>query len=109
MLPSEMLILMAIATNDHNGKTLLERPMDVTSEYIGYLYNSLVSRGFLERYRSKKYRLTRKGKKVISNFLSKNAGRADEITRRLHFLGIDINPENIQLNDTLQGEPAGTI
>ena len=43
MFPSEMVILMAIAVNKDTGKKLLTRPMDVTGEYIGYLYDSLVT------------------------------------------------------------------
>lgn len=104
MLPSEIMILMAIATNN-NGKTLLERPMDITSEYIGYLYNSLVSRSFLERYRVNNYRLTNTGKKIINDFLDKNSGRAEDIIKKMQLLGIDINPEIEQVTGELEGEP----
>lgn len=48
MFPNEMVILMAIAVGKDAGKELLTRPMDVTGEYIGYLYNSLVSRDYLK-------------------------------------------------------------
>jgi hypothetical protein len=40
---------MAIAATGDSGKELLTRPMDVVGEYIGYLYDSLVNRGFLKR------------------------------------------------------------
>jgi len=44
----EMVILIAIAGAGDFGKKILTRPMDVTGEYIGYLYDSLVRHGYLE-------------------------------------------------------------
>jgi len=57
MFPSETTILMAIAVSKDTGKELLTRPMDVMGEYIGYLYDSLVSRGCLSGNRSRGYHL----------------------------------------------------
>jgi hypothetical protein len=48
MFPSEMVILMAIASARDTGKELLVRPMDVVGEYIGYLYDSLTRRGYIK-------------------------------------------------------------
>ena len=48
LFPGEMVILIAIAGAGDFGKKILTRPMDVTGEYIGYLYDSLVRRGYLE-------------------------------------------------------------
>ena len=91
MLPSEMIILMAIAVDKNSGKKLLNRPMDVTGEYIGYLYNSLVNRGYLKRHRSNRYQLTLLGRKTISEFLHKNKTRARDIVKRLQLLGIELS------------------
>ncbi|MBA7675898.1 hypothetical protein ES703_84137 [subsurface metagenome] len=57
MFPSETTILMAVAVSKDTGKELLTRPMDVMGEYIGYLYDSLVSRGYLSGNRSRGYHL----------------------------------------------------
>ena len=92
MLPSELVILMAIAVGKNRGKTLLSHPMDVTGEYIGYLYNSLVTRGYLKRYKSSGYQLTRVGREVISRFLNRNGAKAADVMKRLRLLGIDIDP-----------------
>ncbi len=48
MLPGEMIILMAIVESGELGKKLVNSPMDVTGEYIGYLCESLVRRGYTE-------------------------------------------------------------
>jgi len=60
MFPSEMAILLANAVTRDSGKKLLTRPMDVVGEYIGYLCDSLVSRGYLKRDGSREYQLTRR-------------------------------------------------
>ena len=104
MLPSEMIILLAIAINKNTGQKLLTRPMDVTSEYIGYLYNSLVNRGYLRGHKSTGYQLTLSGKEVISEFLHKNGTRAKDIIRRLQLLGIDISPAQEQKIDKIKKE-----
>lgn len=93
MFPSEMVILMAIAVNKDTGKKLLTRPMDVTGEYIGYLYNSLVNRGYLRRSWSGGYQLTPIGKRALLEFLRKNKTRAKDMTRRLEQLGIEYGQE----------------
>lgn len=96
MLPSEMIILMAIAINKNTGKKLLTRPMDVTSEYIGYLYSSLANRGYLKGHRSTGYQLTPLGRQAILEFLHKNETRAKEVLKRLQLLGIEISPAQEQ-------------
>ncbi len=55
MFPSEMAMLMVIAVARDSGEKLLPRPMDVVGGYIGYLYDSLVSRGYLKRDSSREY------------------------------------------------------
>ena len=104
MLPSEMIILMAIAVNKNNGKKLLTRPMDVTSEYIGYLYHSLVKRGYLKRHSSAHYQLTPLGKEAILEFLHKNKTMAKDIVKRLQILGIEISPAQEQKIGKLEKE-----
>ena len=96
MLPSEMIILMAITINKNTGQKLLTRPMDVTSEYIGYLYDSLVNRGYLSGHRSTGYQLTTIGREAIFDFLKKNNHKASDIVNRLRLLGIEISPEQEQ-------------
>ncbi len=96
MLPSEMIILMAIVVNRNGGKKLLTRPMDITSEYIGYLYNSLVNRGYLKKNGLRGYQLTPIGKEAIFDFLKRNKTRAKDVVKRLKLLGIDISPEQEQ-------------
>ena len=93
MLPSEMIILMAIAINKNTGQKLLTRPMDVTSEYIGYLYYSLVKRGYLKRHSPLQYQLTPLGREAVLEFLHKNETMAKDVVKRLQLLGIEISPE----------------
>ena len=104
MFPSEMVILMAIAVNKDTGKKLLARPMDVTSEYIGYLYDSLVKRGYLKGNRAKGYQLTMTGREALVEFLHKNETRVKDTRKRLQQLGIEINKEQEQKIDKLEQE-----
>lgn len=104
MLPSEMIILMAIVVNKNTGKKLLTRPMDVTGEYIGYLYNSLVSRGYLKGHRSTGYQITTIGKEAILEFIRKNKTKAKDVVKRLKLLGIEISPEQEQKIGKLEKE-----
>jgi DNA-binding MarR family transcriptional regulator len=96
MLPSEMIILMAISINKSAGQKLLTHPMDVTSEYIGYLYNSLVNRGYLRGHRSTGYQLTTIGREAIFEFVKKNHTRSTDVVKRLRMLGIEVSPEQEQ-------------
>ena len=89
MFPSEMVILMAIVVAEGSSNKLLTRPMDVTSEYIGYLCNSLVSRGYLGRNNSTGYQLTSKGKQTILKFIQENKNRVNDTVKMLHQLGIE--------------------
>ena len=89
MFPSEMVILMAIAVSKGAGKRLLTRPGDVAGEYIGYLYNSLVRRGYIKGGSLRGYRLTSMGKEALSEFLHENETRAKDTMRRLQQLGIE--------------------
>ncbi|MFC1970881.1 hypothetical protein ACFLV0_02965 [Chloroflexota bacterium] len=104
MLPSEMIILMAICINRNNSRKLLTRPMDVTNEYIGYLYHSLVRRGYLKRLYSASYQLTPIGIEAVLEFLKTNETRAKDIVKRLQMLGIEISPKQEQKIDTLEKE-----
>lgn len=93
MFPSEMVILMAIAETGGLGKKLLTRPMDITGEYIGYLYNSLVIRGYLRGNIVRGYQLTPKGREAILEFLQVNKTRVKERIKTLQELRIGINQE----------------
>lgn len=88
-----MIILMATVVNTKKGNKLLTHPMDVTSEYIGYLYNSLVNRGYLKHRSSTVYQLTPTGREAVFDFMKKNKTRSKDISERLKMLGIDISPE----------------
>jgi predicted transcriptional regulator len=89
MFPSEMVILMAIAVDKDDGKKLLTRPMDVAGEYIGYLYDSLVRRGYIKNGRFRGYQLTSKGTEALMEFLHENKARAEDTIKRLQQLGIE--------------------
>lgn len=91
MFPSEMVILMAIAGDGDSGKTLLMRPMDVISEYIGYLYDSLVKRGYIKGNGSRGYQLTSKGRETLFEFLHGNKTRVKGTLNMLQQLGIEIS------------------
>jgi len=104
MFPSEMVILMAIAANKDTGKKLLNRPMDVTGEYIGYLYDSLVNRGYLKGHRSTGYQLTTMGREALVAFLKNNGTRTKDVIKRLHLLGIEISPMQEQKINKLERE-----
>ncbi|MBN1176612.1 MAG: hypothetical protein JXA51_02920 [Dehalococcoidales bacterium] len=93
MLPSEMIILMATVVNPKTGNKLLTSTMDVTGEYIGYLYNSLVNRGYLKYHGPSRYQLTVIGREAISDFIRKNKTKSKDIIIRLKMLGIEISPE----------------
>ena len=100
MFPTEMVILVAIAVARDSGKELLTRPMDVTGEYIGYFYGSLVRRGYLEGNSSRGYQLTPKGRQAIFEFLQENETRVKDTIKMLQQLGI----ESSQKMDKLEAE-----
>ena len=104
MFPSEMLILAAIAVNKETGKKLLNRPMDIIGEYIGYLYDSLVKRGYLKGNRLSGYQLTSMGRGALVEFLHKNGNRAGDVGKRLRQLGIEISQKQEQKIDKLEEE-----
>jgi predicted transcriptional regulator len=87
--PSEMVILLSIALSSASDKTLISRPVDGMNEYIGYLYTSLVGRGFLRENGSKRYKLTSKGNEALLKFLDENRSQAESILKALHLLGVE--------------------
>ena len=91
MFPSEMAMLMAIAVAGDSGQRLLTRPMDVVGEYIGYLYDSMVNRGYLKRDSSREYQLTVKGREALFEFLYENQIGVKDAIKKLQQLGIEIN------------------
>ena len=70
MFPSETVILTDIARNKDSGKQLVNRPMDIISEYISYLCDSLVRRGYIKGNRTKGYQLTSMGRGALQGLLS---------------------------------------
>ena len=89
MFPSEIIILLSIAVAGDSGKRLLKRPMDVTGEYLGYFYDSLVRRGYLRGNSSRGYQLTPKGREAIVDFLQENEARINDTIKMLQQLGIE--------------------
>ena len=81
MFPSETVILMDIARNKDSGKQLVNRPMDVVNEYICYLCDSLVRRGYIKGNRTKGYQLTPMGRRIIG-VRGKNEARVKETKRK---------------------------
>ncbi len=108
MLPSEMIILMATVVNTKTGNKLLTRPMDITGEYIGYLYNSLVNRGYLKGHRATGYQLTVIGREAITDFIRENQTRSEDVVKRLKLLGIKISPEQEQKIERMGKEAINT-
>ena len=104
MFPSEMVILMAITVTRNSGKELLTRPTDVIGEYIGYLYDSLVRRGYIKGSSSRGYQLTSKGMEALFEFLRENKARVKNTIIRLQQLGIEISQEQKQKIDKLEKE-----
>ena len=102
MFPSEMVILMAIAVTRDSGKKLRNRPMDITGEYIGYLYDSLVRRGFFKWHTLKGYQLTPNGRKAIHQFLRENETRAKDTIEMLRLMGIESSQKIDQLEAEFQ-------
>ena len=93
MFSSEMVILMAIAAVRDTGKELLIRPTDVIGEYIGYLYDSLIRRGYIKGNSSRGYQLTLKGRESLFEFLHQNKTRVKDATKMLQQLGIEISQD----------------
>ena len=104
MFPSEMVILMAIAVARGSGKELVARPTDVVGEYIGYLYDSLVRRGYIKEGSSGGYQLTSKGRDALFEFLHENKTRVKDTLRTLNQLGIKVGQEQKQEIDKLEKE-----
>ncbi len=96
MLPGEIIILMAIVESGELGKKLVNSPMDVTSEYIGYLYNSLVKRGYLTGNSFTRYQVTAKGKDALFEFLRQNRTIVKDMIGSLQQLGIGISRQDIE-------------
>lgn len=93
MFPGEMVILMSIELAGDSVKRLLNRPMDVSGQYITYLYKSLVKRGYLKEGKYREYELTRIGRQALTEFLRKNESRVQDLVRALKQLGIKTGEE----------------
>ena len=89
MLPSEMEIMLAIALNKNIAKKLVDGSMDVISEYFGYLFNSMVKRGYIKGNRAKGYQLTLRGKTTLVKYLRKNETRDKAAIEQLKQLSIE--------------------
>ena len=104
MFPREMVVLMAIEASRDFSKKLLTRPTGVTQEYIDNLYDSLVSRGYLQGNRSRGYQLTLQGREALFEFLLENRTKVKDAIKALQQLGI----ESSQEIDELVKEAIGT-
>ena len=106
MLPSEIIILMTIVVDGKAGKKLLTHLLDISSEYIGYFYNSLVNRGYLKRHGSDSYQLAPAGREAILDFLKKTQTMSKDIVKRLRSLGMELNPKQVQKIEKMEQEAA---
>lgn len=97
MFPSEMVILMAIAVTRDSGVKLRNQPMDIVGEYVGYLYDSLVRRGFFKWDKLQGYQLTTKGQKAVCQFLNENETRFQDTIDILRQMGIESSQKIVQL------------
>ncbi len=97
MFPGEAAMLMAIAVARDSGKKLLPGPVDIVGGYIGYLYDSLLSCGYLKRDGSREYQLTSKGREALLEFLHTNKTSVRDTLKTLQELGIEINMEAANL------------
>ncbi len=93
MFPTELIILMAIAETRNISKESLTSPTDIPGEYIGYLYNSLVRRGYIRRNNSRGYQLTDKGREPLFEFVRGSGKRFGKAIKTLQQLGIEIGQE----------------
>lgn len=93
MFPGEMVILMAIEVAGDSVKRLLNRPMDVSGQYINSLYQSLVRRGYLKGNKYRGYELTTMGRQALAEFLRRNESRVQDLVRTLEQLGIKTDKE----------------
>lgn len=91
MFPSEMIILMAIKVASNSNENSLSYSADVPGEYISYLYDSLITRGYLKRKNPKGYDLTSKGKEALLEFLDENRAKAKDLIGTLQQLDIESN------------------
>jgi len=107
MFPAEMVILMAIEVAGDSVKRLLNRPMDISGQYIAYLYESLVKRGYLERDRYRGYNLTAMGKEALSEFLHENEPLVRELINTIEELGIKTCVKVDSKEKVAVGVPAG--
>ena len=80
MFPSEMVVLMAIATTSKAYSKSDIEPSDTVGDYTSHLYKSLVNRGYLREAGVHRYWLTAKGRVVVREFLhdNKTTGRLFE-------------------------------
>jgi len=96
MFPSEMVVLMAIATTSKAYDKPDVQPADTDNDYTSQLYESLITRGYLREAGVHRYRLTVKGRVVVREFLHDNKTKVRDIIRTLKELGIEtrIRPES---------------
>lgn len=88
MLPSEIVVLMAMAATGQPVAALPGCPGDESCDRVDYLYKSLIRRGYLKETTSRWYQLTMKGRLAIVKFLHQNETRVGELVEALQKLGI---------------------
>ena len=66
----EIQILLAIGFNKTLHKRIINHKIAITNPYIGLSINSLISRGYLQKDRTKTYQLTSLGRKALVKILS---------------------------------------
>ena len=63
-------ILIAIGLKKTLRKSIINHKIAITNPYIGLSINSLISRGYLQKDRTKTYQLTSLGRKALVKILS---------------------------------------
>ncbi len=91
MFPSEAAMLMAIVSTKDSGEKLLAHPMDVVGEYISYLCDSLLERGYLKKDGSREYQVTPPGREALLEFLYQNKTEVKDAIKTLQQLGIEVS------------------
>lgn len=66
----EIQILIAIGLNKTLHQRIINHKIAITNPYIGLSINSLISRGYLQKDRTKTYQLTSLGRKALVKILS---------------------------------------
>jgi len=69
LLPGEIFVLLSIKLRNLSDTAFFKQPLNEMGDYIGSIYDSLVSKGYLIKNEVERYQLTYQGKKAVINVL----------------------------------------